>query len=431
MGVKFYLKEKTGKCTVFVRARSRKHGIDIRISTRILVDGSAWEKGHKNAETLKKYRQREFATFDKLDKIERKLSLLLDDGTLSSAIASSRINEIVYSEEIAEEEEKKRLKEEEEKAAQMISLNDYIGKYIEEMKSGERKNNKGLLYSPGTIKNKTSFQNEFRKYQEQIKTILNYEDIDMDFYNDFLDFFNKKDYSPNTIGKHIKSLKEIMSAAQAEGLHDNTQPAMRSFKILSSEADTVYLTRKEISKIEELNLSRSEELSLCRDVFLIGVYTAQRYSDYHRINSSNIIILENGVKAVRMKQQKTGAKVVIPLSGKLSTLLTKYDFNLPKTYSQLMNANIKIVCRMAGITQKVEHTSIRGAKSVTEQIEKYKLVSTHTARRTGATLMYLEGMDVLSIMKITGHKTEKEFKKYIRIGEEENALLVSNSKFFQ
>ena len=44
--------------------------------------------------------------------------------------------------------------------------------------------------------------------------------------------------------------------------------------------------------------------------------------------------------------------------------------------------------------------------------------------------MYMEGMDTLSVMKITGHKTEKEFKKYIRVGEEENALLVSTSKFF-
>lgn len=95
-----------------------------------------------------------------------------------------------------------------------------------------------------------------------------------------------------------------------------------------------------------------------------------------------------------------------------------------------MNESIKVICRIAGITQKVEHTSARGARIITERIEKHKLITTHTARRTGATLMYLEGMDTLSVMKITGHKTEKEFKKYIRVGEEENALLVSTSKFF-
>lgn len=85
---------------------------------------------------------------------------------------------------------------------------------------------------------------------------------------------------------------------------------------------------------------------------------------------------------------------------------------------------------MAGIKQKVEHVQTKGATIITEQIEKYRLVTTHTARRTGATLMYLEGVDTLSIMKITGHKTEKEFKKYIRVGEEENALILSNNRFY-
>ena len=85
---------------------------------------------------------------------------------------------------------------------------------------------------------------------------------------------------------------------------------------------------------------------------------------------------------------------------------------------------------MARINQKVEHKQTKGAKVITEQIEKYKLVTTHTARRTGATLLYLEGVDVLAIMKITGHKTEREFRKYIRVGEEENALILSNNDFY-
>jgi integrase len=432
MAVNFFLRGKSGLCTIFARIRSRKDGMDIRITTRLYIDASAWEKGHRDIESLKRFRIREKATFDKLDKIERTLNLLLENGTINNDIASERINEIVYAEEIAEETEKERIRAEEEKAARMTDLNAYIQKYIDEMRSGTRKNNKGMLYSPGTIKNKVSFQSEFNKFQEYTGHRYNYDDITMDFYNDFIDFFNDKEYSPNTTGKHIKSLKEIMSAAFAEGLHENTQSSMRSFKILSAEADTVYLTRQEITAIENLDLSgdKHKELSLCRDVFLVGVYTAQRYSDYHRINKTNIITLGNGINAIRLTQQKTGAKVVIPLTGKLDTLLKKYKYNLPKTYSQIMNESIKVICRIAGITQKVEHTSARGARIITERIEKHKLITTHTARRTGATLMYLEGMDTLSVMKITGHKTEKEFKKYIRVGEEENALLVSTSKFF-
>lgn len=311
-----------------------------------------------------------------------------------------------------------------------ISLNEYISIYIKDMKSGKRMTSNKLLYSPGTIKNKVSFKSEFDKFQKDIGKVFNYDDITIDLYNDFVNYFNEKQYSPNTTGKHIKTLKEIMSASREEGLHNNFQTTLKAFKILSYEPDTIYLTRKEISLIESIDLSKKKELDICRDVFLVGVYIAQRFSDYHRINETNLISLENGKKAIKLTQQKTNAKVVIPCSIELINILKKYNYQLPKVTSQLLNENIKIVCRMAKITQKIEHTQTKGALIVNDKIEKYKLVSTHTARRTGATLMYLEGIDVLAIMKITGHKTEKEFKKYIRVGEEENALILSNNKFF-
>ena len=47
-------------------------------------------------------------------------------------------------------------------------------------------------------------------------------------------------------------------------------------------------------------------------------------------------------------------------------------------------------------------------------VPKYKLVHSHTARRTGATLMYLSGMEIYDIMKITGHTTPVMLKKYIK-----------------
>ena len=39
--------------------------------------------------------------------------------------------------------------------------------------------------------------------------------------------------------------------------------------------------------------------------------------------------------------------------------------------------------------------------------------------------MYIAGIPTLSIMKITGHKTEKAFLKYIKISEEENAEILT------
>lgn len=62
--------------------------------------------------------------------------------------------------------------------------------------------------------------------------------------------------------------------------------------------------------------------------------------------------------------------------------------------------------------------------------KKHQLISSHTARRTGATNMYLAGIPIFNIMLITGHKSVKTFLEYIRITLEENALILSNHPFF-
>lgn len=50
-----------------------------------------------------------------------------------------------------------------------------------------------------------------------------------------------------------------------------------------------------------------------RDMFLIGCYTAQRFSDFSSIHSSCIGKTAKGVDVIRM-EQKTGNMVVIPIS---------------------------------------------------------------------------------------------------------------------
>ena len=56
----------------------------------------------------------------------------------------------------------------------------------------------------------------------------------------------------------------------------------------------------------------------------------------------------------------------------------------------------------------------RGGKVVTEMKKRYELITTHTARRSFATIYYKKGVPIQFIMKITGHRTESAFLKYIR-----------------
>ena len=85
-----------------------------------------------------------------------------------------------------------------------------------------------------------------------------------------------------------------------------------------------------------------------------------------------------------------------------------------------------------GFNEKVSFTRTVGHNVVTEAYEMWEIVSSHTARRSAATNMYNSGrMKTLQIMLITGHTTEKNFFRYIKIGREENAKNISTDLFFR
>jgi hypothetical protein len=86
---------------------------------------------------------------------------------------------------------------------------------------------------------------------------------------------------------------------------------------------------------------------------------------------------------------------------------------------------------MAEINESVIVQSHKGGVIKRTTYPKYELIVTHTARRSGCTNMYLAGIPVIDIMKISGHKTEKEFMKYIKVSKLETAHNLSKHPYFK
>lgn len=329
--------------------------------------------------------------------------------------------------------------------SEVENLNQYIERFISEATSGKRlcnNRNSRVQYSEGTIRSLKDFKGTFLTYQgiDTGKTgkrynkekrpykPLNYGDITIDFYNDFVAYFYSQGCGANYIGKNVKTLKTIMRQAREEGLHNNMEIERKAFKVLTEDVENIYLTEVELKKLYSLELI-DKKLEIVRDVFLIGCYTALRYSDYGRISPDNVKD-RGGVKFLEIIQKKTQNKVVIPLKPEAVALLRKYDFNLPKTYEQQINEGIKEVGEFAKIDEVIYYEVNKGGLRVKQSSPKFKLIKAHTARRTGCTLMYLAGLKPIDIMKISGHKTEKVFLKYIKITKEETALSMSNHPYF-
>ena len=63
----------------------------------------------------------------------------------------------------------------------------------------------------------------------------------------------------------------------------------------------------------------------------------------------------------------------------------------------------------------------RKARIEKRYIPKYKVVSSHTCRRSFATNLYRNGYSLAEIMPMTGHSTESQLREYIGIDGEQNA----------
>lgn len=329
------------------------------------------------------------------------------------------------------------------------TLTQYIDRFIKEIESGQRVHGDSMKYRHGTIKSYKGTQSQLKEYCDGSKgrKTINFDDVTIDLYNNLIRFFNDKNYAPNTIGRHIKNLKVIMREAREDGLHQNNEIERKGFKVIRAKVENVYLTVEEIKRIANLDLTGNPAWNLARDIFLIGCHTAQRFSDYSRITPEMIRIEKKEIeipaikkgkptkviverKVIDLIQQKTGQRVNIPVSPDLDILLQKYDYRLPKTWEQKVNQYIKKVAEKAGISDKIRVEESKGGLIIKSYVTKSDLIKTHTARRSGCTNMYLGGVPTLAIMSISGHKTEKEFLKYINVTSEQNATVLLDHPYF-
>ena len=115
----------------------------------------------------------------------------------------------------------------------------------------------------------------------------------------------------------------------------------------------------------------------------------------------------------------------------MRAILNKYQGYLPGLSNQKLNSYIKEVCQLAGISDPVEINKTVGNERLRKVLEKWDLVTSHTARRSFCTNAYLSGIPTHAIRMITGHKTEKSFLKYIKVTDQENAVIMAENPFFK
>ena len=309
-------------------------------------------------------------------------------------------------------------------------LTNYIDKYIEEApyKTNQKKET-GL--SEGRIRNLKLFKNTIIRYQEEVlggKNIL-IKNVNLHFVEKFKIWLFSKKYSVNYVGKNIANLKAICNDAYKNDIETSSQ--LKNIKSLSESKPTeliVTLNEDEQEQIKNTLLTREAYIN-ARKWLLLGCLIGQRGGDLLNITDKNIKDI-GGIKIIELKQQKTGKLVAIPL---LPEALEIIESGMPHKISlPRFNEYIKIVCKIAGITQVMKGTksvtaktgnkiiSKRTGKLIDEKTKlnvlgeypKYELITSHLCRRSFATNFYGR-IPTPILMNITAHGTEKMFLNYI------------------
>ena len=230
-------------------------------------------------------------------------------------------------------------------------------------------------------------------------------------------------FSVNYQRKTIGQLKSVMEEGRKLRYHTNL--AYKDWKVTKEYPDMIYLTGDEVDRVWEAEL-KSVTHRKARDLFIVGVYTVSRFSDYSRVSDE---IIRDGM--IHLIHRKTAAPVVVPVAPRVREVLDRNGGSVPRLSQQKFNEAIKEVCRIAGVDSVVEYRHSRGSGYEQGRVPKWSLVTSHTARRTGATLLRSAGASMREIMLIGGWSNEQTLERYLRITREENAEKMRLNPFFR
>lgn len=452
-------KKEKGTASVYLRVQKRNPKLNILVCSKVSVDIQQWDKVTQDVAKWNDYCKTQDGRKVKetLDSISSAIDNLISQGIYDKARIDEVVEAVVFREErerqrIQEEEERQeqerlRLIKEQEEEARKADVILFLENFLEGIKNGRIKNG-AENYTLNTCKVWSNFLGILKRFIQIYP--FTWKDINKALADHFVSFMEKNGYMVTSINKYIICFKAMIQNAMDQELHNNLI-ALRAFskkKIQETDkAKEIYLTKAELQALYEMPLEGLKDK--VRDVFLVGCYTCQRFSDYARLEQENFTKTAKGTKVVRIVQEKTGNDVVIPiLNDNLLHIAEKYGYDIPKVNDVILNRYIKQILKELSstvpslarkertlLTMKEREKEKQGLVSFERDNKenvikpRYELVSSHTARRSGITNLYLSGnFDTYQMMSISGHRDEKTFYEYIKLSSDEVADSIAQKK---
>lgn len=475
----FFLRSKREEGEAPLYTKIRRNGMQMYVCTGIKVDIKEWNKAQKSLSTMQRYEQTEAGVkvHELQMQVMKAVNALYAEGKINTKEDKAIIEEAMNNIVTGGTKEVQRVKKiaEAKSRKYVIQFYEY---FFSGISDGSISHGKNSEYSPGSIQVWKTFGMYLREYCD---VGITFEDIDKSFADRFTQYLQKKGFMSNTINKNVTCFRKLCNLAAMEGYNKNAVSLKvwkdRTVKDTDKRAE-IYLTEEEIDAIYNMELSGENEI--VRDIFILGYFSCQRYSDYSKLREENFMTYDKGLGQITLTQKKTGRTVNVPIvDDRVYELCDKYNYDFPKISEQKMNLKIKAVTALlaesvpsfqekyvtvlTAVEKRSEKTYAKLLKKKESGIKftenerkwfgklnklaerrngaplfeknkhgevirpKYELIASHTSRRSGATNLYkLGALSNLEMRSITGHQSEKVFENYIRVGLSEQAQMVGD-----
>lgn len=211
----------------------------------------------------------------------------------------------------------------------------------------------------------------------------------------------EKGVGHNTAMGYVKKVKKIIHFCVANKWL--TSNPLMAFKVSINKTSRTFLSEAEMRTLinKEFQIQRLAEV---RDMFLFSCYTGLAYVDVAKLTKNAIVADGNGTTWIVVDRTKTGVRANIPLLPPAEKIINKYEDHpkvlvtgklLPMISNQKVNAYLKEISVLCGITKELSH---------------------HCARHTFATTVTLSnGVPIETVSKMLGHSSLKSTQHYAKV----------------
>ena len=243
------------------------------------------------------------------------------------------------------------------------------------------------------------------------------------FWGYFISFCQGRGLKASTIDTMCGQLRSILNWAVK--YNATVSPSYGDFCVPKAMIQEIALTADEVSRIAYFDVDRfyadrrkdyRETMRRVRDMFVLSCNLFQRHSDMVRIEKS---CFDRNI--FRITQQKTGNQAVVDINkyavdAKTTyRILERYNYEAPyKATIGNYNFYLHQLMKDIGLDDPVRIEERVDGKLVTENVPKWRLITSHTARRTAITVNVLRGHNIHGVKRCSGHTDLRVFDNYVR-----------------